>query len=114
MHELSLVSALVEQVEELSRVQHFDRVLTIWVSVGALSGADPSCIDFCFAEAARSSVLGGARLVLRRVEVELACRACAEVSSPSDPWALFCGSCHSADVQIRKGQDLRIAELEVE
>jgi hypothetical protein len=61
MHEVSLVSALVDQVEELARVQHFDRVLTIWLSVGALSGAEPSCIDFCFSEVTRSSVLEGAQ-----------------------------------------------------
>jgi hydrogenase nickel incorporation protein HypA/HybF len=114
MHEVSLVSALVDQVEELARVQHFDRVLTIWLSVGALSGAEPSCIDFCFSEVTRSSVLEGAQLVMQREDVELACRGCAELSCPSDPAALFCGTCHSTDVVIRKGQDFRIAELEVE
>jgi hydrogenase nickel incorporation protein HypA/HybF len=114
MHELSLVSALVDQVEELARVQHFDRVLTLWLSVGALSGAEPSCIEFCFPEATRSSVLEGARLVLQRVEVELACRGCAALSYPSDSSALFCGKCQSTDVQIRRGHDFCIAELEVQ
>jgi hydrogenase nickel incorporation protein HypA/HybF len=114
MHEVSLVTALVDQVEELARVQHFDRVLTIWLSVGVLSGVEPSCIAFCFSEVTRSSLLDGARLVMQRVDVELACRGCAELSCPSDPAALFCESCHSADVQVRKGQDFRIAELEVE
>jgi hydrogenase nickel incorporation protein HypA/HybF len=114
MHEISLVSAVVDQVEDLARVQHFDRVLTIWLSVGALSGAEPSCIEFCFSEVARRSVLEGARLVLERVDVELACRGCAELSFPADPSALFCERCHSTDVQIRKGQDFRIAELEVQ
>jgi len=114
MHEVSLVSALVDQVEELARVQHFDRVLTVWLSVGALSGVEPSCIDFCFSEVARGSVLDGASLVFERVATELACRRCAAVSTPDDPSALFCSACQSTDVQIRSGRDFRIAELEVQ
>jgi hydrogenase nickel incorporation protein HypA/HybF len=114
MHEVSLVCALVAQVEELAHVEKFNRVLTLWLSVGALSGAEPSCIEFCFSEVTRSSVLEGATLVLQRVAVELACRGCAEVSCPSDPSALFCGSCLSTDVQIRQGRDFRIVELEVQ
>jgi len=58
MHELSLVSALVEQVEELSRVQHFDRVLTIWVSVGALSGADHPASTFVLPRPREAPFLG--------------------------------------------------------
>jgi hydrogenase nickel insertion protein HypA len=114
MHEISLVSGLVDQVEELAQAEHFDRVLTIWLSVGALSGVEPSCVEFCFAEVTRTSVLEGARLMLERVEVELECRRCAELSNPSDPLALFCAKCRSPDVEVRKGHDFRIAELEVE
>ncbi len=114
MHEISLVLALVDQVEELARAQHFDRVLTIWLCVGALSGADLSCIEFCFSEVTRSSVLDGARLILQRIEVELACRVCAELSAPPDSADLCCGRCRSTDVQICKGRDFQIAELEVQ
>jgi hydrogenase nickel incorporation protein HypA/HybF len=66
MHELSLVSALVEQVDELSVRESFERVLEIRLGVGSQSGVEPACVEFCFPEVTRGTRLEGAKLVLAR------------------------------------------------
>jgi hydrogenase nickel incorporation protein HypA/HybF len=114
MHEVSLVTALVAQVDELARVEGFDRVLLIRLRVGALSGAAPEAISFCFSEVTRHTVLFGAQLILDWVEIELDCRACGATTSPTDSSALLCGQCDSAEVHVRAGREFGIADLEVQ
>ncbi len=124
MHELSLMTALVEQIQSVALAEDFNRVIEIRLGVGALSGIEPSCLEFCFDEVARGSVLEGAKLNLDLVGVELFCRKCGQTSWPEDAAALFCVNClsssHSSsayntgNVEIRKGRDLTILDLEVE
>jgi hydrogenase nickel incorporation protein HypA/HybF len=114
MHELSMMCALVEQVEDLAVKESFDRVYEIRVSVGALSGVEPSSLEFCFTEATQGSVLSGARLILQSVGVELSCLSCGELSNPSDPAALICTNCQSPNVKIYKGREFKVEEMEVE
>ena len=116
MHELSLMSELVEQAEELAHKEKFDRVYEIRVAVGALSGVDPSCLEFCFPEAIQDSVLKGAKLVLEFIGIELECHACHSLSHPPYPdsaLSLTCHKCQSGDVRVSKGREFTIAEMEV-
>jgi hydrogenase nickel incorporation protein HypA/HybF len=113
MHEVSLVAAVVEQVEEAAEREHFSRVLAIRLSVGALSGVDPACLEFCFSEVTRATVLEGARLSLDPVAVEVSCEECGQRSRPEDPACLFCAHCGSTLVKVVRGRDFRIVDLEV-
>lgn len=113
MHEVSLVARLVERIEEVARLEGFDRVLELRVEVGSLSGVEPACVEFCFAEVARGTVLEGACLVLEFVEAEILCHGCGRASRPEDPAVLICPGCGAAEVQVRKGRDFQIVDLEV-
>ena len=64
MHEVSLVSALVDRVEEVAWQEGFERVLEIRLQVGALSGVEPSCLEFCFPEVTRNTVLMDSKLTI--------------------------------------------------
>jgi hydrogenase nickel incorporation protein HypA/HybF len=64
MHEVSLVSALVDQVAELSRQQGFTRVVEIQLAIGTASGVEPACVEFCFEEVTKCTLLEGAKLSL--------------------------------------------------
>jgi len=113
MHEVSLVGSLVEQVEEIGRRQGFSQVLEIRLSVGALSGVEPSCVEFCFPEVTRGSVLEGARLHLEKVHVRANCSACKKEVYIEDPAFLVCSFCLSRDLNISEGKDFKIVDLEV-
>ena len=64
MHEVSLVSALVDQIEELRIKEGFEQVLEIRLGVGTQSGVNSDCIEFCFSEVTQNTCLQGARLIL--------------------------------------------------
>ena len=114
MHEVSLVAALLEQVEAVALKEKFKRVLEIRLEVGALSGVDPECLEFCFSEVVQDSVLAGSRLSLESVSVEIDCAVCGARSRPEDLALLLCSSCQSPRVKICRGRDFRIIDLEVE
>ena len=114
MHELSLMSALVEQINELSIKESFRRVSEIRLGVGRLSGIDPACIEFCFRDATRGSLLDGARLSLEIIPVELICKTCHETSMPEDESQLVCSWCGSNHISILRGREFKIIDLEVD
>ena len=68
MHESSLVSALVQQLEAVSREQH-GRIVTVKVRLGALSRISPEHFREHFEQGVRGTVAEGAVL---------------EVETPSD------------------------------
>ncbi len=113
MHEISIVAALVETVDEISKRENFTKVREIHVEVGALSGIEASCLEFCFSEVVRGSVLEGAQLSLDLIGLELRCQTCGQLSYPEDTAALFCEHCQSTAIEICKGRDFRIVDLEV-
>ncbi len=112
MHEVSLVAALVDQIDEIAQKEGFDRVLGIRIAVGALSGVEPSCLEFCYSEVTRNTVLEGSKLILEPVGIELQCKSCGRVSHPKDE-AIFCMDCQSGEVVVKKGREFQILDLEV-
>jgi len=114
VHEVSLVAALVDQIEETAVARNFRRVLEIRLGIGELSGVDPECLGFCFPEVTRSTILDGARLVTETIPAECVCRKCGKASRPADHAALLCGHCLSGDVEIRRGREFRVIDLDVD
>jgi len=113
MHEVSLVTALVEQVQEVSRREHFQRVLKIRVAIGELSGVEPDAVEFCFSTVAQGSVLEGAELFVERRPAILRCDPCATESSISEGQAWRCSQCGSTDVRLTGGKEFQIIDLDV-
>ena len=48
MHEMSLAQALVDQVVELAEKDGCRQILSVEVSIGALSGVMREPLEFCF------------------------------------------------------------------
>jgi hydrogenase nickel incorporation protein HypA/HybF len=113
MHEVSLVSSLVEQIEATARKEVFEKVLRIRLAIGALSGVEPACVEFCFPEVARGSVLEGAELTIDRIDLRLHCQVCEKDSSSSDFIFFVCAHCGSVDVKIENGKEFRVVDMDV-
>lgn len=112
MHEVSLLAALVDQIEELAPRENFDRVLKIRIAVGAWSGVESSCLEFCYPEVTRNTVLEGSELILEPVGIELECKSCGRISHP-EAETVFCSGCQSGEVVVKKGKEFQILDLEV-
>lgn len=113
MHEVSLVVALVEQIEGLARSENFESVKKIRLAVGRLSGVEPECLEFCYSEGVKGTILAGAVLELEVENILVKCKNCEKETTYESPELLICASCGSSQTEVKKGKDFRVLDLEV-
>ncbi len=110
---MSVADSLVELIEEERRRQAYSRVTRIWVKIGALGHVEPAALRFCFDAVSRGTIAEGAQLELETVAGEGRCPGCGRTGPITERYEICraCGNCH---VQMTAGDELRLAELEVE
>jgi len=113
MHEISLMESVIALIEDQRRVQDFSRVRTIRLQVGALGHAEPAALHFCFSAVAHGTIAEGATLEIDMVPGQGRCPACGELVALDDRFAP-CPGCANPHVRMTAGDELRLAELEVE
>lgn len=113
MHEVSLVESMVALVEDERRRQHFSRVRTMHVHVGALGHVEPDALRFCFDAVTRGTIADGAKLSIAMIAGEGICSNCQQTVRIHDRFAA-CPLCGNEHVRMTAGDELRLAELEVE
>ncbi len=113
MHELSLATALIGELEGILEKERGQRICSVTVEIGALSGVVAEPMAFAFPMAAEGSRVEGAELIIEERALELKCRACGHESMPEDPFPI-CVDCGSTDVDVLAGRDFMILRVEVE
>ena len=78
MHEMSLSESVLQTLEQQAEVQHYRKVKTVWLEIGALSGVEIEAMRFCFDAVVQDSLAAGARLEI--------------IAVPGQAWCLPCGS----------------------
>jgi len=111
MHELSLAQSICEAVAD--HLTADQRVVTVVVEWGPLSGVVPEALEHCFAIVAQSLGLEGAKLELRTLRAHASCRACGDQFEIDEMWAA-CPGCGHAPVTVVGGNEFRLKEIEVE
>ena len=112
MHEMSIAESLVDLIEDEARNESFTQVRRIAVKIGALGHVEPAALQFCFDVVARGTVAEGASLHIETVPGAGWCPRCnrlVAIVQRYDP----CPACGS-QVAMTAGNELRLAELEVE
>jgi hydrogenase nickel incorporation protein HypA/HybF len=113
MHEVSLVENIVALIEDERRRQAFSRVRAVCLHVGALGHAEPDALRFCFDAVTRGTVADGAALSIVTVAGSGRCSACSRTVALADRFDA-CPLCGCENVLMIAGDELRLAELEVE
>lgn len=113
MHELAICQALIEHVERVSREHGGRRVLSVTVSVGALSGVEAGLLEHAFPLAAAGTVADEAAFVVESVPVRVRCRTC-RAESEAAPNRLVCGACRDWQVDVVAGEELLLQRVEIE
>jgi hydrogenase nickel incorporation protein HypA/HybF len=110
MHELAIAESVVDIA---ARHAAGRRVARVELEVGHLRQVVPSALSFAFELVARGTPMEGAELSMREVEAAGRCRRCgADTPLPSFP--LACASCGGIDVEVTRGEELRVEALELE
>ena len=114
MHEVSLVQALIDQVQrEVEASGHRGRVVRIDLIVGRMSGAHPESLRFAYDLLAPGTLVEGASLSIEEVKPVCACRACG-VQTVIDELLTACPRCASRDIHIQGGRDLLLQSIELD
>ena len=121
MHELSIASYLVQQVEQelAQRIVSFEadmppRVLALHLQIGALSCVHRDSLLYSFELVAQGTPLEGARLVIESVPVAIYCARCAEVVSLDGIQSFRCPHCTTPSADIRAGRELDLVAIELD
>ena len=114
MHEVAIVEALIEQVEdEVSRAGAAGRVTRLDLSIGRLSGVNPDSIRFALELLAPGTLIESARVKIREPAVVCVCAAC-NARTDVDQWTDACPRCESPDVTLEGGRELTLESIELE
>ena len=110
---MSLMESVLDIVEDEARRAGATKIKAVRLAIGELSAVDPEAMRFCFEAVVRGSLAEGAVLEIEPIPGRGWCLDCAETVSISERFG-SCPRCGGHKVQMTGGDDLRVAELEVE
>lgn len=112
MHELSVVQALLRQIEAVATAHGAEAVRRATVQIGPLSGVDRGLLASAFEAARGSGLTAATELVFESLAVEVHCRECGEDSAVA-PNRLLCGRCGGYQTTLLAGDELLLRRVEL-
>ena len=114
MHELSIVSSVVDTVTESLQKYPGARVIEVRLRVGALAAVVEDSLQFCYGIATEGTPLEGSRLVVNLVPVTVHCDACGREGTIENLQSFRCPHCGEPAGGVRHGRELDIEAIEIE
>lgn len=114
MHELSIVTSVVESVTESLAKYPGARVLEVRLRIGALSAVIEDSLQFCYGIAIEGTPLAASKLVVNTVPVTVHCDACGRDGALESLQHFHCPHCDSPATDVRTGRELEIESVEIE
>ena len=111
MHELGIMQGVVRVCMEEQARRGFSRVERIVLSVGAVSGIVPECLERFFPAAARGTVAEGAKLITHTIPAGIECPEC---GYSGEIHGSECPGCGGWAYRLTQGCEFYIDSLEVE
>ncbi len=114
MHEVSIVEALIEQVEgEVARAGASGKVTRLAVSIGRLSGVQSDSIRFAFELLAPGTLVEGASLEIEEPRAVCVCAACG-ARTELEELCLECPTCASHEISLVGGQEMLLQTIDID
>lgn len=113
MHELSITQSIVDSAIAHAREENVQRVLSVTVEIGALSGVVPDAVEFCYASVTQGTLLDGTPLIIDWIPARGRCNECGHEQEIGNYFEI-CEQCGGYGFDVLQGEELRIKELEVE
>lgn len=113
MHELGIMTGVMESVTTAARDAGADKILKITLRVGVMTEAIEDALRFAFDVVAENTLAEGAELEIIMVEPESICLSCGHTFA-HDRFHMLCPECESPFTELIKGKELEIASLEVD
>jgi hydrogenase nickel incorporation protein HypA/HybF len=114
MHELSIVSSIVDTVTESLAAYPGARVLEVRLRVGALASVVVDSLEFCWGIAAEGTALEGSKLVVTTLPVVMHCEPCQADVELEGVQSFRCPRCGEPCMDLRQGREMDIESIEIE
>ena len=114
MHELSIVSSIVESVTETLAAYPGAQVKEVRLRVGALASVIEDSLQFCYGIATEDTPLKGSKLVVKILPVSGHCDRCAQDVEIASLQSFRCPHCGEPVFDLRQGRELEIESIEIE
>jgi hydrogenase nickel incorporation protein HypA/HybF len=114
MHELSIVTSIVETVTESLAAYPGARVKEVRLRVGALASVVPESLEFCYGIASEGTALEGSRLMVNVLPVVMHCVPCGKDVELEGIQSFRCPRCGEPCFDLRQGRELEIDSIEIE
>ena len=114
MHELSIVSSIVDSVTETLAAYPGARVKQVRLRVGALASVVEDSLQFCYGIATEDTALAGSALVVKILPVRMRCDRCAQDVEIASLQSFRCPNCDEPVSDLRQGRELEIESIEIE
>ncbi|MBC7254547.1 MAG: hydrogenase maturation nickel metallochaperone HypA [Chloroflexi bacterium] len=113
MHELAVTESIVEIVCRHAERAKAKRIRRIYLVIGDLSSIVDDSVQFYFDFVSQDTLAQGAKLVFRRIPVELVCEACGHRWNPPDAdWV--CPACGERRGRVLAGREFYVESIEVD
>ncbi len=113
MHEMGIADAMLKTVDRIARQENAARVRSVTVELGDLSGVVARFLADCWEAVAAASEYRGVELRIHPVPGTALCLDC-DRTFVTDIESLRCPNCGGIKLKPLSGQDLTIAEIEIE
>lgn len=116
MHELSLITALIDNVCETAHRSGAEEIRSIHLSVGVLRDFQPDLTQDCFKHFSRGTIAEDATLSIETIPLRLRCSICHAVYEIANPWGdirALCSDHPNAGSVIVSGNELAIRSIEI-
>lgn len=116
MHEMGIMSSVLDLVVDLSKKNNVEKVLAIKLQIGEYSGIIPRLAVQFFEYLARDTVAEGAEVKIERVPLQVRCRDCGAVfHAEQKVLDAGCPECGAKDYEfLSSGRGWKLESIEVE
>ena len=113
MHELGIMTGVMDAVTKSAEDAGADKVLKITLSVGEMTECIPDALEFSFEALSEGTLCEGADLIINMVAPKSRCLECG-AEFEHDRFHMFCPECDSFATQLLAGRELQIDSIEVD
>lgn len=114
MHELSIVTSIVDTVTESVAAYPGAQVKEVRLRVGALASVVEDSLQFCWELTTEGTPLAGSKLVVNTLPVVMHCEACAQEVELAGVQSFRCPRCGEPCSDLRQGRELEIDSIEID
>lgn len=113
MHEMSIAQGILDVVDEYMAKEDGKKLLEVAVQVGELVAVVPDSLIFCYDALVDDTSYQGSKLSVTVLPLTGKCSNC-QHDFKIENYNFICPQCQETNIEVSKGQELKISHLEVE